>query len=192
MKVRATAPATPDEIKFLVGQRFVTFPQPERSEGEWAAFWEDHFAVLADVTASALEAAMDVIRMDPKLEFLPKPAKIRQIALMTPNRAVRAYERCRAAVEYQAPSTPHPADSDPAYVDPSVRALLQPAKPRAEPSAADKARVKAQLAEFIAKDEARKASTKSLGGGLPSTAGRPDHTGITPELRALRDRQAQA
>lgn len=192
VKAHATAPATADDIKAIVGAKFATYRQPERSAAEWDAFWADHFTALEGITASALEAAMDAILKDPTIEFLPKPAKLRQLAQMTPNRAVRAYERCRAAVEYQPPSAPHPADSDHKYIDPSVKALLLTNNGRAEPSEADKARVRRQLAEYRAADDARKVQAKSLGADLPSTAGRPDATGITPALRALRERQAQA
>lgn len=188
----ATMPAGAEGVTKVIASLFVMFPQPHRAEPEWEEFWASYHTVLRNQPLTALEAAKEAILRDPKVEFLPKPARVLELSKTTPNRAVKAYDRAKAAAEYQPPRAPHPADSDPKYIDPSVRALLQPQTGRVEPSEADKARVRRQLAEYQAKDDARKATAKSLGADLPSTAGRPDATGITPALRALLERQAQA
>ncbi|PIB91279.1 hypothetical protein CSW62_06635 [Caulobacter sp. FWC2] len=192
LKARATDPAGYHGVKRVIGRRFALFPQPERSDGEWAEFWADYTDVLGDLTEGAVEAAMAAWVRRPDAEFLPKPGKLLELARTTPNRAVRSYERAKAAMDYKPPRRPHPADSDPNYIDPSIRPLLQTSTGRVEPTAEDKARVRAQLAHYLAKDDERRTRSKSVQAPRPDVSGRVDESGITPQLRSLLERQAQA
>ena len=177
----ATIAASREEIIRMVAAKFVTYRQPERSDAEWAVFWDDHCTVLADVSATALESALDACLADPKIEFLPKPAKLRELARLTPNRAVRAYDRAKAAIEAR-PASPIERLS-PDKIAEMVAPLAN--RPRVEPSAADKERVRQQMREYIAADDAKKAAKKSASCDMKSTAGTTDETGITPQMRAI-------
>ncbi|MBI1682361.1 hypothetical protein [Caulobacter hibisci] len=175
IEARAKAPASPKDVERIIGAKFATYRQPERSDGEWAMFWADYKAVLEDVPASALEAAMDAIIRDPKIEFLPKPAKLREIAMLTENRAVRAFDRARQAIEL----ADRPPEQPKVGLPPIVTA--KPPKPSEE----DRARVKAWAREFAQQDEARKAAEKAQRrADMPDTSGAPDQTGVTPAMRA--------
>lgn len=192
LKAKATEPAGYAGVRRVIGRRFAVFPQPERSDGEWAEFWADYTDVLGDLTEGAVEAAMAAWVRLPDAEFLPKPGKLLDLARTTPNRAVRSYERAKAAMDYKPPRRPHPADADPGQIDPSIRPLLQTQSGRVEPTEEDKARVRAQLANYLAKDDERRTRSKSVQPPRPDVSGRVDEGGITPELRALRQRQAGA
>lgn len=177
----ATIPAGPEGVTKIISSLFVMYPQPARSDAEWTEFWRNYHAVLSDQPMTALEAAKDVILKDAKVEFLPKAAKILEIAKMTPNRAVRAYDRAKAAVEYQAPVEREKLS--PAQ----IKDMIQPiaGRVRLEPTQADKDRVKRMVREFIEQDEARKAKEKAKKSSeqREPACGVPDATGITPQLR---------
>lgn len=178
IKANATNPASHDDIKRIVGAKFATFRPTQRSDAEWAMFWADYFSVLEGLPASALEAAMEAVLNDPKVEHMPKPARIKELAMMTPNRAVKAYDRAKAAVEYEAPREVEKLPPE------KIREMVQPiGGKRLEPNEADKERVKRMMREFIEADEARKAKERKAAEMPPPVQGVPDETGITPELR---------
>lgn len=186
IKANATAPASHEDIKRIIGAKFATFRPTQRTDAEWAMFWADYFTVLDGLAASALEAAMDAVLNDPKLEHMPKPARIKELALLTPNKAVRAYDRAKAAVEYQAPVEREKLSPD------KIKEMIQPiaGRVRLEPSQADKDRVKRMMREFIEQDEARKAKEKTeKTANRPDVSGPVDGSGVTASLRALVDRQ---
>lgn len=183
---RATLPATNDEVEQIIGAKFATYRQPERTDAEWAMFWADYHTVLADVPGSALKAAMDAILKDPKIEFLPKPAKLREIALMTENRAVRAFDRARQAIEL---ADKPPVDDGPKVPLPELKI----GGLRLEPSAADKARVQRQMRDYIAQDDARKAAQATARkANLPDSSGPATESGVTEAMKAkiAKDRAA--
>lgn len=186
IKVRATLPAENAEIEAIIGAKFATYRQPERTPAEWAMFWTDYHTVLADVPASALKAAMDAILKDPKIEFLPKPAKLREIALMTENRAVRAFDRARQAVEM----------ADAPRAEETVKVPLPDVVMRGtrpEPTQAEKDRVRREMREFIAQDDARKAAQAAKAkANLPDTSGPVTESGITEAMKSklTKDRAA--
>lgn len=179
-------PATNDEIEAIVGAKFATYRQPERTPAEWAMFWTDYHTVLADVPGSALKAAMDAILKDPKIEFLPKPAKLREIALMTENRAVRAFDRARQAIELaDAPRTEETVKVP--LPDVTMRG------PRPEPTQAEKDHVRRQMRDYIAQDEARKAAqVAARKADMPSSSGPATESGLTEAMKAkiAKDRAA--
>lgn len=160
----ATAKAGREGVKAVIGRRFALYPQPQRSDGEWAAWWSDYFDVLEDVALASLEAAMRAHVADPESEFMPKPGRLRELAFVTPCRSLQRYHRAKAAIT-----------------------LSQTPQPRLAPPLEDAAKVRDMLAEFQAKaipGEAKKPT-------LPSIAGKPDEGGLTPEMRAVLARQRQ-
>lgn len=98
LRASATAGAGPEGVRRVVGNRLALFPLPNLSPPEWQAWWGDYFDALADLSEAALEAAMAAYIRDPAAEFMPKPGRLRALALETPNQAARAYSRAAAAI----------------------------------------------------------------------------------------------
>lgn len=161
----ALRPATTDEIKGIVGQRFALFPQPERSDGEWDMWWADYIDALAGLTPFAIEAGMAAWVRHPEAEFMCKPGKLRELATTTANnnRWARAYDRAKRATHVELPP-PEPEDrSD---------------RPTKEQIAAMMAEFHATMAE---KDPHAKYKAKAA---RPTPSARVDNTGISQEMRA--------
>lgn len=156
----ATAKAGPDGVKAVIGRRFMTYPQPKRSEAEAAAWWADYYDVLSDVALASLEAGMRAYVADPSSEFMPKPGKLRELSFTAPCRSLQRYYRAKRALQL--------AD--------------EPVK--IQGPAPDAAEVKALLAEFEVNS-----ATKALKPQLPSISGKPDETGITSQMRELMERR---
>lgn len=125
LRALVTAPAGPEGVKQVVATRFALYPQPARTEGEWAAWWADYFHVLAELPLVGLEAGMRMWIATPTSEFLPKPGQLRDLARLAPSRAIARYERARQAVR---------------LADAALRTTPEPADPAA---------VKAMLAEYL-------------------------------------------
>lgn len=120
----ATAEAGPEGVKRVIGRRFELFPQPQRSDLEWSAWWSDYFDVLAEIPEPAIEAGMRAWVRDPDAEFMPKPGKLLELAKTTPNPAVATYERAqRILTPDPEPSPYRPQKADEA-VDPREVAEL--------------------------------------------------------------------
>jgi hypothetical protein len=177
LKAAATQKAGQAGVRQVIGKRFALYPQPDRSQGEWLAWWEDYFDVLADVPWAALEAGMAVYVRDPKSEFMPKPGKLLELAKAAPVRVMIAYERALKVAEY----TP------PAPIDPDILASLNMPQPKAMPTGAEAKRMGEEAASQIIGARARLPVVE-----LPSIAGTPDETGITPQMRELLARQRGA
>lgn len=171
LKAAAMQKAGRHGVREVIGRRFPLFPQPDRSDGEWAAWWEDYHQTLADVSWAALEAAMARYVADPASEFMPKPGKLLELARTTPNKAVRAYDRASKALAY------------------GQVVSLPPPKPRHDPTAEERAQVMAMLGHYKRTIAARDLDAPAKS-DLPSIAGKTDSGGLTPEMRALLARQA--
>lgn len=184
----ATMAAGEEGVRRVIGSRRALFPQPERTKAESAAWWADYFDALAELPEGAIEAAMQAWVKMPEAEFMPKPGKLLELAKTTPNRSIKAYERCKAAVEYQ------PAQSGEKIPREALAQMIQPltAKVRQPPTQDDKDRVRRQMREYIEQDEARKAKAKTAQMPRPDVSGPVDESGITPSLRALVERQRGA
>ncbi len=87
----ARQPAGLEGVQDVLGRRFVTYPQPARSEGEWAAWWDDYHEVLKDVPWGDLDAAMVEYMRSPDSDFMPKPGKLLALAQGIRSKAWRAY-----------------------------------------------------------------------------------------------------
>jgi hypothetical protein len=163
LKAVAEAKAGEAGVKAVIGKRLALYPQPQRSEAEWDAWWADYFDVLADVTLASLEAGMRAYVADPTSEFMPKPGKLRELAFLAPCRSLGRYYRAKRAVQVAEEPAALPAP----YADPAV--------------------VKEMLEEFRAKS----AVGTPIVPAQPSTAGKPDEGGLTAEMRALIARRAE-
>lgn len=166
LKAAATQPAGREGVMEVIGKRFALYPQPNRSEGEWAAWWADYVEVLAGVPWHALEAGMAEYVKNPTSEFMPKPGKLRELAMTTPARVALAYGRAKRVAELSAPVKREPL---PDFEMPEVA-------------------VKTMAAEY--EQMARRPVPVYSKEALPSTAGKPDEGGLTPAMRALMARRS--
>jgi len=73
------------------------YPQPERSEGEWRAWWAQYAEDLADVPPAALQEGVKAYRRGGDSEFFPKPGKLRALAWEAAAPLITALGRLRAA-----------------------------------------------------------------------------------------------
>ena len=108
LRQAAMAPATREQIRQIVGKRFATYPQPERDDGEWMAWWEDYYTALEGIRADRIEAAMAEWTRSPE-QFLPKGGQLRQLAekpgAVNGSRWSKAYNRAFLATR-QIPDEP--------------------------------------------------------------------------------------
>lgn len=167
----ARKPATLDQIKSIVGQRFALFHQPHRSEAEWTAWWADYLDALSDLTPFAIEAGMAAWVRSPEAEWMCKPGKLRELAKTVPNdnRWAKAADRVLKAL-------PKP-DDKPAPIPNEDR-------PSAEEVAEVMAKFKAVMAD---KDPLAKIKAKA---SRPTPSARVDETGVSDEMRQLLSRNA--
>lgn len=96
----ALRPASPAEIMHVLSMRFAVYPQPDRTDSEWAAWWSDYTAALDDLPASAIEAGMAAYVKAPDSEFFPKPGRIRELARTVPNRLAAAVQTAAYALHH--------------------------------------------------------------------------------------------
>jgi len=167
LRQAALAPASEAQIRAIIGQRFALFPQPERSDGEWAAWWAAYFEALADLTPFAVEAGMAAWVRSADAEFMCKPGKLRELATTVPsdNRWAKAHYRAQKAT----------AEA----VKPEEPARVAGPNPTREEIADVMASFKMTME---AKDPLLKMRSKFE---RPSPCARVDNTGVSPEMRAL-------
>ena len=165
----ATAKAGEDGVMRVVGRRFATLGKPNLGDGEWDGWWSDYCDVLADLPESALESGMAAYVRDPASEFLPKPGRLRQLALETPNRAAKALSRACQVLAYRAPT----------YV--SYAEKVRTPELQTMPSGERQRLAAAALAELRA-NRPEKPDPPAV---RPNT-GVVDHTGLTREMRVQR------
>lgn len=165
MIAEARHPAGHAGVRDVIGRRLALFPQPQRSDGEWAAWWADYCDTLADLPHGALEAGMQAWVKQIDAEFMPKPGKLRELAMTTPNRAAIRFDRAQAALNHK----------------PTVVAFT----PRGieEPDANAKAQVKRLLEEYQAGFKAKEVPA------FPASNPPLTESGVSPLMRAVRDRQ---
>ena len=166
LKAVATAKTGTDGVRKIIAKRFAIYPQPVRNDGEWEGWWSDYFDTLADVSLASLEAAMRAYVARPDSEFRPKPGKLLELSSTTPCRSLQRYYRAKRAIQFS-------EEAEAPVIE----------RPRADPAA-----VKSMLADFQTKTVAAVKARPEL----PSTAGKVDETGITPQMRELLARRAGA
>lgn len=172
LREAALTPATEDQIRQIIGARFALFPQPQRNDGQWAAWWADYYDALRGLTPYAVEAGMAAWVRSPEAEFMAKPGKLRELALTVPNENVwaRAHRRAQIAAR-------------------PVATRQEPSEPEPEEKRPSPEEVKAMLADFRMK-MAEKDTFRDIRAKIrPSPQARVDETGISAEARALMARQ---
>lgn len=170
LREEALKPATEQQIKAIIGQRFALFPQPQRNDMEWASWWADYFDALKDLTAPAVEAGMAAWVRSMDAEFMCKPGKLRELARETPNanRWMRAHKI-------------------------AVAATIEPIRDPEEPKTSKQERQSAEEVAAIMKDfharmksmEPPRVQTKYT---RPTPQAQVDETGMSAEMRALMER----
>lgn len=179
LHARAVSPAGTEGVTQIIGRRFATFPQPERSDSEWAAWWSDYHDALKDVPGPALEAAMAEWVKSPTAQFLPKPGELRHLARTTAYREGIAYETAQRAIEMEPGIARHRTEEENARINPPPTREIPP-----ETDAADRAR-----AVKWARDNLQRIKDAQRPAQIRPNYGKVDETGITPQLRALVEAQ---
>jgi hypothetical protein len=159
--------STPAEIAKVLSARFALFPQPERTDGEWTAWWTDYNDALLDLCPDAIEAGMAEYVRQPDSEFFPKPGKLRDLSQSVPNRLARAVQVAERAVRW---ARQEAAAQDTAIVP-----------ERRQPSEAEKASVRHMLEAFSREMAERAPQTKRP--TLPPISGPVDERGLTQAMR---------
>lgn len=165
IRAEALRPASNEEIARILAARFALYPQPVRTDAEWAAWWADYTNALDDLPPSAIEAGMAAYVKGADSEFFPKPGRIRELARTVPNKIARACQIAEWAVRRAASKAA--ADTD-------------PPEPTHQPSDAEKASVRSMLESF-ARQMAEKAPAPKP--TRPPTSGPVDETGLTQLMR---------
>lgn len=121
LRREATQPATAAEVVAILAPRFAIYPQPDRTGGEWDAWWAEYTHALDDTPPAAIEAGMAEYVKAPDSEFFPKPGKIRDLARTTPSKlatavltgqwALRRAEESAREYVTEAPKVPVPKES---------------------------------------------------------------------------------
>lgn len=176
LKAVAEHKAGEEGVRAVLGRRFALYPQPERDEGEWAAWWADYFDALADVPLPCLEAAMRAWVQKPDAQFMPKPGELRDLAFRTPSRSLQRYQRAKRAIQLYDQHS-HGQQGGGASDDAPEGVAIDHA-----------AAVRKMLAEYNATFAARKPIPRPA---APSTAGKSDERGLTAEMRDLMARRAE-
>lgn len=169
LRQAAMRPASPDEIRDIIGSRFATFPQPKRSPAEAAAFWADYFTALDGMTAAQVEAGMVANVNHPQAEFLWRPGPLAEAArsVATPGRWAKAYSRARKACEQTA--TPKVAAGE-------------------RPSASEMTAIMADFHARMAAKEPPRPQRRDL---PPTPCAQVDDRGVSEHMRALLARTAR-
>jgi hypothetical protein len=174
IRSEALKPATEDQIKGIIAQRFALFPQPVRNDSEWASWWADYMDALAGLTAPAIEAGMAAWVRSMDAEFMCKPGKLRDLAVNTPNnnRWARAHRI-------------------------AVSATVEPIKDHEKPKTERQERQSAEEVAAIMKDFHAVMKTKQPPEVQNRKAMKPIHgpvdsQGITAEGRAIIERMREA
>lgn len=109
--LQAHAGAAGNQAVFrIIGEQFSVFPQPDRSEEEWGAFWRAYYEDLSDLPLEALEAGVREARRQPGSEFLAKPGPLRALALKHAEPIYKAAHRAKRIAESLPRHEPTPED----------------------------------------------------------------------------------
>ena len=170
LRAAAMAPATVEQIKATISQRFALFPQPQRNDLEWAAWWADYIDALSGLSAPAVEAGMAAWVKSPDAEWMCKPGKLRELAMGTPNsnKWARAHRIAVAAT-----------------IEP-IRDM-EPDTPKA--AKLDAAKVTELMADFHKQMAAKAPPPVSRTRSIPTPQAAVDERGMSPQARALLEKQ---
>jgi hypothetical protein len=93
----------PERVMATLTPLFAVFPQPNRSEAEWTAWWSAYLEDLSDIPVEALKAAVVEYRRKADAEFFPKPGPLRALALEAGRPLLTALSRARRAERIEPP-----------------------------------------------------------------------------------------
>lgn len=164
----ATRKADQKAIRQALGARFEIYPQPQRTDGQWALWWAPYFRVLSDLPADAIELAMRAWEADPKNQWMPKPGEIGELARQTATPALKRYSTASRALRE--------ADA------PKAQPLGHRVDPPALKTMTEKQRVMAMAADYRKYVEDRRPKPHDL---PPIHGELAEGMGITPGLRDL-------
>ena len=100
--VDAQRPAGAEGLQAEIAPWFATYPQPERSDPEWDAFWQAYVLVCGNCSVEAIRAAMLAWAKRPDAQFLPKPGQLFELAKASPTpqfKLVSRVQQVLAAVD---------------------------------------------------------------------------------------------
>lgn len=137
LRTLALQAAGPAGVIEAVTKAFPIYPQPSRTDEEWAAFWDAYVALCGTIPLSALKAAMLAHMAGPKREFLPKPGDLAELALKTQTPEALAYATALNALELARRARPE-----------YTLRHVEPPKAHRVPTAAEKAAVHSMAADF--------------------------------------------
>lgn len=165
----ATDPAGREGVCEIISRRFALYPQPERSEGEWALWWADYLEALEAVPYVVLEQAMQAHIRGERCQFLPKPGELLAQMKFIVSSELVAYARAKAVAD--APSaTVHKVPEDPA----TRAALIE----------ASRAAVRKMAKDFLDQCKAREVAREAARPKLQPAFVYTDEGGLTPQMRA--------
>jgi hypothetical protein len=93
----AMQPTDIEGLARVIADRFANYPQPSRTEEEWASWWRGYHDALSDVPKANIEAAMKAWVRSPE-RFLPNPGQLRELALKQTLPEYTAAYRAKLAV----------------------------------------------------------------------------------------------
>lgn len=117
---RATLPAGITGLKAVLDPAFQIYPQPERTERQWAGWFSLYVDACGDLPTAALAAAMRAWVHSPESGKLPLPGQLRDAALKAEVPAVQALEKARAVIAYRADLERRAWDGTHRRIDPVV------------------------------------------------------------------------
>lgn len=89
MRDQARKPSGPEGVDDAIRPWFATYPQPERDDDDWVAFWGGYVIVVGHMSTASLRGAMATWAKRPDAQFLPKPGQLLELAQNTPTPAAR-------------------------------------------------------------------------------------------------------
>ena len=182
LRVIAMTPATPEAIMGVLMRRFPVYPQPQRSDAQWAEWWASYLDALKGCSQASIEAAMDAYVRLSESEYFPKPGRLFALAKTKPNDAARAYSNARAVAALMDRGTAEARQ----HVGPEAIADLAKAlaRPRHAPTPSERKAVRAMADAYASQIPLVKAE-RPKPPQLPPVHGRVDGSGITPEMREV-------
>lgn len=162
LRARAT-PAGDDAVRKALQPLVLVYGVGEAARVP--AFWQP-YRILAMIPPTALAEGIEDYVASPDSQFFPKPGPLKALCDRRAEPILRAASRASRA------------------------AFLAPPKLRAPPTEEEKAAVAKMLAETVQSLSDHAALKRPKPVDLPSTAGKPDEGGLTPQMRALMARRA--
>lgn len=92
------APAGEDGVRAALLPLMALYPQPDRSDAEWAIWWTHYIEDLGGFCPQSLAQAVKAYRQAPGSRFMPLPGELRALAMAQVVPAIGKLWRVREAV----------------------------------------------------------------------------------------------